>query len=265
MVRWYLAMTAHRTSRAEDATPPRSPPRARGAVAAAIGQGRLEAVVAGRRPRTAVTTRSAALDRAHPTPRRRLDDRCRARGRRAGRGRRRPSRSRHARPPETEIIEPVPTRPRRPRPPVLPVDPPAEPRRRRPRSDERPRPPQPRRPRSAARPPERRDRDRNRAQRSDGRPDATARTTGAPSARALRASRRPTTRPERTQPHARRPGVRTATSHPATDERCSSGDAPPGVAGALPRRRRRGVPRRAPHAAAPAHATRHPTAWEYDI
>ncbi|MFG1931010.1 DUF6542 domain-containing protein [Mycobacterium sp. NPDC048908] len=60
-----------------------------------------------------------------------------------------PSRSRHTRPPETELIEPVAERPRRPRPTRQTDQPPADPPRRRPRSSST------REPRKAA-PPERR-------------------------------------------------------------------------------------------------------------
>jgi hypothetical protein len=132
MARWYLGMTAHRGVPEEEAAAEES---AEGKGAAAAAMAKVASKLSSKStPEGAPSRRSRRHSIERPThgP---LDDDAPRPARRA-----RPpaaaSRSRHARPPETEIIDPVPSRPRRPRPGGPPVEPPAEPRRRRPRGDE---------------------------------------------------------------------------------------------------------------------------------
>lgn len=141
MGRWYFGMAARR-AKAHDADIPDA------AVAAVADTGLAAAAVAAkekppeRRGRRHSIERPSAVvdDVAPPRPARRP---------RTTTGTERASRSRHARPPETELIEPVPPRPRRPRPAGAPADP--EPRRRtrasqpREREPREPRDPRPRR------------------------------------------------------------------------------------------------------------------------
>jgi hypothetical protein len=261
MARWYLAMTAHRHEPTEeDATEEPAASASGGAVAAALAK------VASK-----LSSRSTAEDglsrrsRRHsierPTRAAPLDDDDAPRPRRP-----RPaatSRSRHARPPETEIIDAVQARPRRPRPAGSPVDPSADPRRRRPRSDEtRERRNPPPADRRAA--PERGERP-IRAQRSDRptraeRPERPIRRE-----RAERYERPdPYDRPERRHrmpdypayepyepPASNAAGAGSATHHPVSRVRYRGGDDEDS------RVEHRSRPRRSRNAT--------PEAWEYDI
>ncbi|RDH78214.1 hypothetical protein DVS77_12820 [Mycolicibacterium moriokaense] len=131
LIRWYLGMSMRRS--AASAAPAKTP-----------SEGRLSAMTA---KLSGLMARESDDDDAgddEPPPRRSRQhsiDRSARTGRTAAareRGARpvkraQPSRSRHTRPPETEIIEPVVERPRRPRPARRSMDPtvpPAEPRRR---------------------------------------------------------------------------------------------------------------------------------------
>ncbi len=147
MVRWYLGAAARRAT-PKDADPTVDPSEE---VAATTKQAnsvtktrRRTTARAAAAPATAVAATAAMEDEAPRTTRRTPGtaptDSQRSTGTAAGTGSRR---SRHSRPPETEIIEPMPSRPRRRNTP--PVDPPAEPRRR-PRAGD-PREREPREPR----------------------------------------------------------------------------------------------------------------------
>jgi hypothetical protein len=116
MARWYTGMSSRRGT---PSTADKDETNGEGLVAAVISK--VSALLAGR----------GADDNADEPPRRRSaaerPSRSTSRnGRPASRAT--PSRSRHARPPETEIIEPVADRPRRPRP-GRQAEPPIEPRR----------------------------------------------------------------------------------------------------------------------------------------
>ncbi|MCW2558271.1 MAG: hypothetical protein JWP55_2235 [Mycobacterium sp.] len=143
MGRWYFGMAARRAASHDDETPDAATTAADGGLAAT-------AVAAKEKPperrgrRHSIERPSAVVDEAPPQRP--------ARKPRTTTGTERASRSRHARPPETELIEPVPTRPRRPRP----ADPPAEPEPRRRSRAAQPRerePREPREPRSRRTPP----------------------------------------------------------------------------------------------------------------
>nr|WP_308204929.1 DUF6542 domain-containing protein [Mycobacterium barrassiae] len=116
MARWYIGMSSRRGT---PSTTEKDEPSGEGLVATAVAK--ISALLAARK----------AGDEADEPPRRRstADRRPRSPSR-SGRPTTRsaPSRSRHARPPETEIIEPVADRPRRPRP-RRQGEPPIEPRR----------------------------------------------------------------------------------------------------------------------------------------
>ena len=128
LVRWYLGMSHRRTAPGEAAEPSKGRLAALTAKISGLlardDEDDIDAAPAPRRSRQHSIDRSVRADRpASRTPRTRN-----------GRPTKRtsPSRSRHTRPPETEIIEPVTERPRRPRP-ARSTDstlPPPEPRRR---------------------------------------------------------------------------------------------------------------------------------------
>lgn len=125
MARWYLGTSARRAlpQDAEAAAPAADTKAADGALAAAAAA--ITAKASARR------VRKHSIDR--PTRAAAVEDEDVQRPARKPRttgGTARAPRSRHARPPETELIEPVVSRPRRPRPAAPQVDPPAEPRRR---------------------------------------------------------------------------------------------------------------------------------------
>lgn len=132
LVRWYMGMSLHRTAPAER---PASSEGALSAVTAKIS-GLLtrdaddeDAADEAPRPRR---TKQHSIDRGAKTAKKTAATARTRSGRPAKRAQ--PSRSRHTRPPETEIIEPVTERPRRPRPTRRTTDPTvppaAEPRRR---------------------------------------------------------------------------------------------------------------------------------------
>jgi hypothetical protein len=127
MARWYLGMTAHRGAPAEEATA-EEPVKRTGAATAAVA-----ALVAKLSPKP--TAEDVPSRRSRRPTRPVLDD-DEPRPSRRPRPASASSRSRHARPPETEIIEAVPGRPRRTRPGSPPVDPREAPRRRRPQGSE---------------------------------------------------------------------------------------------------------------------------------
>jgi hypothetical protein len=148
MGRWYLGMSARRTASHDAETPDAAP------AAADSGLGAATAALAGTEKTSARRGRRHSIERpgrgaaavAEEAPQRP------ARKPRTATGSERASRSRHARPPETEIIEPVADRPRRPRSGGPPVDP--EPRRRTRASQPREREPRdPRAPRERRNPP----------------------------------------------------------------------------------------------------------------
>jgi hypothetical protein len=159
LVRWYIGMTVHRAAPVDDDA----------AEAVAAGPGLLAGVTAkisslfgpadtdepaapprrrrpapertrtrerAQRPERRERTRTERAERAERAERTRAGERTRT-GRPAARTT--PPRSRHARPPETEIADPTFERPRRPRP-ARQGEPPAEPRRR-PRPPRQPGPP----------------------------------------------------------------------------------------------------------------------------
>jgi hypothetical protein len=130
MGRWYLGMSARRAAPVDAAAPT---PDAAAAVAdsllAAAGTSALDGTekASARRGRRHSIERpgrgeTAGVEEQQQRPARKP--------RTAATGSAKAPRSRHARPPETEIIEPVADRPRRPRSGGPPVEPPAEPRRR---------------------------------------------------------------------------------------------------------------------------------------
>jgi hypothetical protein len=135
--RWYVGMTARRAG-SDDADVPDAATADSGLAAAAVAA--KEKPPARRGRRHSIERPSAVAEDAPP---------LRSRKPRTTTGTERASRSRHARPPETEIIEPVVGRPRRPRPAVPPGEP--EPRRRSRTSQPRER--EPREPRSRRTPP----------------------------------------------------------------------------------------------------------------
>jgi hypothetical protein len=134
MGRWYLAMTARKAAShdAETASPDTAEAESPLAATATTSARRSRKHTIERPSRAA----ASAVDEEPRRPARK------PRTATAGGA----SRSRHARPPETELIEPVATRPRRPRS-GPPVEPPAEPRRRTRASDPR----DPREPRESRR------------------------------------------------------------------------------------------------------------------
>jgi hypothetical protein len=123
MGRWYFGMSARRAASHDAAETPDVATAAAdsGLAAAALAGGEKTPTRRGRR-HSIERPGSAATAAAEEAPKRP------ARKPRTAAGSERASRSRHARPPETEIIEPVVSRPRRPRAGGPPVDP--EPRRR---------------------------------------------------------------------------------------------------------------------------------------
>jgi hypothetical protein len=135
MVRWYLGISARRAAGKEPETATADASVATDiptptAEKAAARRGRRHSIERPGRGDTAVVEEEAPQRPARKP--------------RTAAASTRVSRSRHARPPETEIIEPVVARPRRPRSGGPPVEPPAEPRRRRtsePRESREPREP----------------------------------------------------------------------------------------------------------------------------
>jgi hypothetical protein len=149
MGRWYFGMSARRAASHDAAETPDAAP-----AAADSGLAAATAALAGTEKTSARRGRRHSIERpgrgaaavAEEAPQRP------ARKPRTATGSERASRSRHARPPETEIIEPVADRPRRPRSGGPPVDP--EPRRRTRASQPREREPRdPRAPRERRNPP----------------------------------------------------------------------------------------------------------------
>jgi hypothetical protein len=141
MGRWYFGMAARRAA-SHDAETPDAAAADSGLAAAALAAKEKPPERRGRRH--SIERPSAVVeDDAPQRP---------ARKPRTTTGTERASRSRHARPPETEIIEPVADRPRRPRPAGAPAEP--DPRRRTRASQPREREPrEPREPRSRRTPP----------------------------------------------------------------------------------------------------------------
>ncbi|MGH3640914.1 MAG: DUF6542 domain-containing protein [Mycobacterium sp.] len=256
MVRWYLGAAAKRAvptdaetvldapeDVVETTTVAAAPPKPRRRTRSATAR-------ASRAPSTAAAF-GATEDEAPPRPPRKSAKSAaagseRSSGAAASTGSRR---SRHSRPPETEIIEPVPNRPRRRNTP--PVDPPAEPRRRPRAGEPRQREPRDRDPRDR-RPLPPVDR-RNPAERAE-RPDRYER----PQRR-----ERPDERPERPQrrpraadyeayepPPTNRTNGGSGTHHPVSRVRYRGAD------DGESRVEQRTRPRRSRHAA--------PDSWEYD-
>jgi hypothetical protein len=129
MGRWYLGMTARRTAPVDAATPI---PDAAAAVADSGLAAATSTLAATEKP-SARRGRRHSIERPGRGAAAVVDgeqQRPARKPRTAATGSTKASRSRHARPPETEIIEPVVNRPRRPRSAGPPVEPPAEPRRR---------------------------------------------------------------------------------------------------------------------------------------
>ena len=129
LVRWYMGMSGHRTPAAEPEGPSESRFSSVTAKISGLITGDSEEEVA--EAPTPRRSRQHSIDRS-ARPARPGAATARARGERSAK-RTQTSRSRHARPPETEIIEPVAERPRRPREARRSADPtvpPPEPRRR---------------------------------------------------------------------------------------------------------------------------------------
>ena len=204
LARWYTGMSHRRAAPAEAAEP--SEGRLSAVTAKISGllarDGDDEDIEDAPAPRR---TKQHSIDRSARTGRQAAGT-ARARERRPTK-RTQPSRSRHARPPETEIIEPVAERPRRPRPARKSTDPtlpPPEPRRRQRTSSTR----------SSAREPRKQQ--------------------PPPSER-----RSPYQRPDRTQPVRRLRALRTAPDKRLQRERVQRQQPPPDLASAVPRGRRR--------------------------
>jgi hypothetical protein len=134
MGRWYFGMAARRAASHDAETPDAA--TADSGLAAALGATEKPAARRGRRHSIERPGRDDVVDEEEAPQRP-------ARKPRTTAGSERASRSRHARPPETELIEPVANRPRRPRP----AGPPAEPDPRRRTRASQPRERQPREPR----------------------------------------------------------------------------------------------------------------------
>jgi hypothetical protein len=154
MGRWYFGMAARRAASHDAETPDAA--TADSGLAAALGATEKPAARRGRRHSIERPGRDDVVDEEEAPQRP-------ARKPRTTAGSERASRSRHARPPETELIEPVANRPRRPRPAGPPAEP--DPRRRtrasQPREREPREPREPRDPRSRRTPPPADPRDRS--------------------------------------------------------------------------------------------------------
>jgi hypothetical protein len=106
MGRWYFGMAARRAASHDADTPDAATADSRSAAGAVAAVAAKEKPASRRGRRHSIERPSAVAEEAPPQ---------RARKPRTTTGTERASRSRHARPPETELIEPVATRPRRPR------------------------------------------------------------------------------------------------------------------------------------------------------